>query len=788
MRRLTILKITSVLMLSIAAGITYPTTTHAASFDATNIIDDSIFYNNTSMTAQDIQNFLNSKVPVCDTNGAKYYQGVTRAAYSQSREKNTVFTCLKDYYENTNTHESNLNGAPIPTGAISAAQIIYNVAQQYVINPQTLIVIIQREQGLITDDWPWISPQYNSATGYGCPDTGAGCTSSYSGFYNQVSLAARQMRLYASRPNDYNYVVGPGNFVQWNPQQSCGGTSLNIQNQATASLYNYTPYQPNPAALASGYGTGDACSSYGNRNFWLYFNDWFGPTTGTLLLQAPSSPAVFLLSGSTRYGVPSYDTLVAYGLGKTKVTPVSDQFLNTLTDGGTLSTTFMQDGSSAVYVADNGYKFGFASYAQCVAWGYPGCLSTATKSISAPIFNNIHDGGSLKNLMLNGTGIYAMIAGQKWPFFSYKALQDRGYSSTDITPITSPLNSGQPIGYSIPEDNSYIKFGNNPVVYAYAGGNYYSINTYDILRSVISPGIPVYHDTDSLYAANPPQPIGPVPQFITTDGGSKTYMLGGGGKFDITGTVSDWPAATNIDELTTVLNKRPTSAVVTTNSTFQLPTGMLFQVKNNAVRQFYSVRDFFMLPYSKQPITISAENIATLSQSDPLISLGNGSLYKVTDQNSYDMIFTLNSDGSSCSLASLDQIGSFNLSSSNVQRLSITPQYRGPLQSIVKSSSGQYYVVSNRTKTLLSNTLISTWGVNTSSLCSFEDSFLSPFSNRSNAVTFARLPNGSIFYGNSGKAHQILAYSTFISLGGNSANTLDVPFDFLQNIPKGASL
>lgn len=54
-----------------------------------------------------------------------------------------------------------------------------------------------------------------------------------------------------------------------------------IRNQATASLYNYTPYQPNAAALAAGYGTGDACSSYGNRNFWNYFSDWFGNPAGS---------------------------------------------------------------------------------------------------------------------------------------------------------------------------------------------------------------------------------------------------------------------------------------------------------------------------------------------------------------------------------------------------------------------------------------------------------------------------------------------------------------------------
>jgi hypothetical protein len=53
-----------------------------------------------------------------------------------------------------------------------------------------------------------------------------------------------------------------------------------IENQATAGLYNYTPYTPNDAALNNMYGTGDACSSYGNRNFWRIYTDWFGNPNG----------------------------------------------------------------------------------------------------------------------------------------------------------------------------------------------------------------------------------------------------------------------------------------------------------------------------------------------------------------------------------------------------------------------------------------------------------------------------------------------------------------------------
>lgn len=52
-----------------------------------------------------------------------------------------------------------------------------------------------------------------------------------------------------------------------------------LESFGTSALYNYTPYQPNQAALNNMYGSGDGCSAYGNRNFWRIFNDWFGRST-----------------------------------------------------------------------------------------------------------------------------------------------------------------------------------------------------------------------------------------------------------------------------------------------------------------------------------------------------------------------------------------------------------------------------------------------------------------------------------------------------------------------------
>ena len=267
-------------------------------FSAGHVIDDAIFTNNNAMSVTEIQNFLNSKVPSCDTSGSQsksyYYNSSTgrinnsadtwvttsRAVYGQRYDTangttyaHGPYTCLRDYYENTSTHQNNLQGNSV-SGGISAAQIIKNAADNYQINPEVILTTLQKEQGLITDDWPWAN-EYSAAMGYSCPDTGNGCNSTYAGFYKQVDNATWQFRYYLEHPNAYNYWIG-NYYVQYNPNSSCGGSVINIQNAATAALYIYTPYQPNAAALANMPGSGDNCSAYGVRNFWYYFNNWFG--------------------------------------------------------------------------------------------------------------------------------------------------------------------------------------------------------------------------------------------------------------------------------------------------------------------------------------------------------------------------------------------------------------------------------------------------------------------------------------------------------------------------------
>ncbi|TFD50794.1 hypothetical protein E3T55_08325 [Cryobacterium frigoriphilum] len=227
-------------------------------FNAGNIISDSIFYNSGTMSAADIQSFLNSKVANCASG----------------------YTCLKDYRADSTSQPARAAGCAAFAGrsGLSAAQIISEVSTACSINPQTLLVLLEKEQGLVTRTSP-TDGIYRKATGYGCPDT-AVCDSVYYGFFNQVYNAAFQFKKYQASPGGRGYQAGRTNTIQWHPNAGCGSSQVYIQNQATAGLYLYTPYRPNQAALNNMYGSGDGCSSYGNRNFYRIFTDWFGATQG----------------------------------------------------------------------------------------------------------------------------------------------------------------------------------------------------------------------------------------------------------------------------------------------------------------------------------------------------------------------------------------------------------------------------------------------------------------------------------------------------------------------------
>ncbi len=256
-----------------------------AGFDPGYIISDYQMGNYTAMSEADIQRFLTAKNS-CGNRDYNYYLQLSANTNYTWHWKDGHFVCLSE--------ELFGDGEVIGSGE-TAAHIIWQTAQDYHINPQVLLVLLQKETSLITDPIP-NNGDYRKATGYGCPDT-APCSSQYYGFKNQVRKAAALFRTVLDG-GWTNYPLG-NNYVQYNPNAACGGSVVNIRSLATSALYRYTPYQPNAGAIAAGYGTA-YCGAYGNRNFYLYFEDWFGGITDARVeWQNMQNPRIMTVNKST---------------------------------------------------------------------------------------------------------------------------------------------------------------------------------------------------------------------------------------------------------------------------------------------------------------------------------------------------------------------------------------------------------------------------------------------------------------------------------------------------------
>lgn len=313
-KRLQALALLSALAIAFSGlSLASPTPAQAADardFNAGNIISDALFYDGNAMTASEVQTFLNQRVPRCTIGDAGRTAGMQWG--------NTVIAskCLRDYTMSTITRPANAYcGAYVGRSSETAAEIITRVAQACGISQRVLLITLEKEQSLVTDSWPTVR-QIDVATGYACPDSGpnwsANCNPEYYGFQNQVYYAAWQLKVYKAFPNSYNYKPFQWNTIQYNPNPACGTSQVYIENWATAALYIYTPYRPNQAALNAQWGTGDGCSSYGNRNFFMLYSTWFGLTQGT---NYPQIDAKYAQSTWLGAAVTGYNQQTASGGG-----------------------------------------------------------------------------------------------------------------------------------------------------------------------------------------------------------------------------------------------------------------------------------------------------------------------------------------------------------------------------------------------------------------------------------------------------------------------------------------
>lgn len=186
------------------------------------------------------------------------------------------------------------------------AEMIVQAGRRFNINPQVLLVTLRKESRLFNLVNPTID-HYHFAMGYGCPDTGPGfsarCDPRWKGFWRQMEGAAWQFNEYRVNNHRFNFSPGRTHNIQFHPNPACGTQSVFIENMATAALYIYTPYVPNQAALNAWPGGAPPCGAYGNRNFFMMFNQMFGSTWGTTW-ERMVDPRVMTMSRSGFKTIP----------------------------------------------------------------------------------------------------------------------------------------------------------------------------------------------------------------------------------------------------------------------------------------------------------------------------------------------------------------------------------------------------------------------------------------------------------------------------------------------------
>lgn len=224
------------------------TKAYAATFDPTRIISDENFRASACLGPGDIQAFL------------VRYNSVLATTQAPRHSDGTL--------------------APV-------SQLVWEVSQEFEINPKVLLVTLQKEKGLIqastatqsTLDW---------ALGYGCPDNvlPADRDPKYKGIGNQIWYAASSLNNYCESPTHWTYwQPGKAKTVDYPLEDPDGSVSfitysLVPANKCTYKLYVYTPH----IGAFEPYGDQTTLRLYryggGNGLFWKVYWKYFGDPLG----------------------------------------------------------------------------------------------------------------------------------------------------------------------------------------------------------------------------------------------------------------------------------------------------------------------------------------------------------------------------------------------------------------------------------------------------------------------------------------------------------------------------
>lgn len=734
---------------------------NTALFDAKNIVTDDIFTNNNSMSLAQIQDFLNAKNS----------------------------TCLKNY-TTPSLYDDNNDGRVDDGGAeaygpetMSAAQVIKSAADIYKINPQVILVFLEKEQGLISrSDCP--SWRYNAAIGFGCPDNGS-CSTATASFTAQIDYGVYHLRGYFD--DSLTYVpYGVGNHsVAYNPNSSCGSSVLNIQNRATASLYSYTPYQPNAAALAAAPGQVVDCGAYGNLNFWRYFTDWFGSTTTKPLIRTESSGSLYYTDGEYKYAVTSMEVAAQYGYSTGDVGFVSQSHIDAL-EPAPLSPTLSYfaktdsdtdvDGAD-VYLISNGQRFRVTSGEQMTRFGLNTSQLTYLPYYSLARMPLV---GNLSDFVRGSDGfVYKVDADTKAGIFQislYNSLNSGGNVSTLSSFVLSTLTTTSPLiqGYLGLKGSDGRVWLATQTQWSYIGSSAV-IDCLGLSSKLTS--------FTSVQASIGPQ--GSSASCIMTDPSNSTsYLIDKTKKYTLQ---SAWGLSPTVAPSAAVLSDK-TTATAQDLSVFKSTTsGALYTIEGGFRRHIESMSVLGEIGQSESSI----------------ISMGNGTLGfipsghnrvasgKLFKNSSTGQLYVINRDTKtyipSMTLFNAYNYGAAVLTLAAPSTLAKYTSSSSSLQWMFKIGSSSYFVDGGK-RYLIPSGIVSHYGAQSAPTYETGLSSRAVASSTSPTRYIKSTSSAQLYYLDSGSKRPVNNWSTFTSLGGTNNNITILSNEFAASIPTGASM
>ncbi|MDB4940080.1 MAG: hypothetical protein JWO40_505 [Candidatus Doudnabacteria bacterium] len=457
----------AVSLLLITAVIFTPLAQAFADFNPSKLIDDKTFSDTQTFgSAAGIQQFLTSKnSPLADTS-ADFLQKLKEPTDS------IIKTGLGD-------PEPNLGRLR------TAAELIWDASVQTGINPQVILVTLQKEQTLITGSFSAsrLQSALDHALGFGCPSTG--CDQNLVGFYHQlfggfdaqgnkyVGSPGSLMRSFNTSGGRGPYVdaqgqvFGPGPLIRIShvndvivldntlggPQNPQPTQAVTLSNNATAALYRYTPHVYN-----------------GNYNFWKFFDQWFRYPNGTLLKLA-SDNVTYIVNNGLKSVIPNF-VIQSRALNVASIITVSPTELSSIDPGpivGPADNVIVKVDTdpTKLFVFENNLKHPVSSF----VLSQRGLNSKSALTISqseADMFSTSSlltpkEGTLIK---ATGSGAVYVIANQKKMALSAFTFKQNNYAIKNIVTLPADeLAQYADGGFLLPKNGTLVKTAASPAVY-----------------------------------------------------------------------------------------------------------------------------------------------------------------------------------------------------------------------------------------------------------------------------------------------------------------------------------